>query len=77
DAAFVEARAGLRPVSADGLPLLGPARDAEGLVLATGHGREGIIHAPPTATLIADGVLGGVWDHLPPALRTSRSASAS
>lgn len=73
DAAFAEARSGLRPVSADGLPLLGPAREAEPrLVLATGHGREGIIHAPPTATLLADGVLDGAWAAIPPALRAAR-----
>lgn len=77
DAAFVEARAGLRPVSADGLPLLGPARDdRDTVVLATGHGREGIIHAPPTATLLADGVLDGAWDRIPPALRATRAPSA-
>jgi glycine oxidase len=44
--------AGLRPKSADGLPIVGPSAIA-GLALATGHGREGIIHAPLTGAAVA------------------------
>lgn len=43
---------GLRPVSADGMPYVGRSAIA-GLALATGHGREGIIHAPLTGEAIA------------------------
>jgi glycine oxidase len=68
-ALLVGARSGLRPMSADGLPIMGPV--GGGVVLATGHGREGIIHAPATARLIAAGILGGEWDAIPAAFRPS------
>ena len=44
--------AGLRPVTPDGLPLIGPAPDLEHLWYATGHGRNGILLAAVTAMLI-------------------------
>ncbi len=45
---LVGARAGLRPATPDGRPVIGPgARD--GLVWATGHGRNGVLLAPLTA----------------------------
>jgi glycine oxidase len=47
----------LRPATPDGLPMLGPARP--GLILATGHFRNGILLAPITARLIASLVLTG------------------
>jgi glycine oxidase len=43
---------GLRPVSPDGMPYVG-ASAIPGLAVATGHGREGIIHAPLTGEAIA------------------------
>ncbi len=51
--------AGVRPLSADRMPLIGPVPDLEGLLLATGHGTKGIHLAPITAHLIADYVLRG------------------
>jgi glycine/D-amino acid oxidase-like deaminating enzyme len=54
----VEPRACLRPVSADGTPLLGPLPGRPGLWLATGHGPWGILEAPATGELLADLVLG-------------------
>lgn len=45
--------AGLRPDSADHLPILGPT-DIEGLLVATGHFRSGILLAPVTAKLIRE-----------------------
>ena len=66
-ARFVEARSGLRPRSADGLPFVGPALD--GVVLAGGHGREGIIHAPLCADGVARGVLDGDWGLVPATFR--------
>ncbi|WP_419719788.1 NAD(P)/FAD-dependent oxidoreductase [Micrococcus terreus] len=45
---------GMRPCSADGLPIVGPTRAAEGLSIATGHGQQGIVLAPATGQLIAD-----------------------
>ncbi len=50
----VEARACLRPVSADGTPLLGPVPGRPGLWLATGHGPWGILEGPASGELLAD-----------------------
>jgi glycine oxidase len=50
--------AGLRPVTPDGRPLLGPSARADGLLWAAGHAGMGILLAPLTADLIADMVLG-------------------
>jgi len=58
DARHVETRAGLRPVSADGLPLLGPVPGVEGAYLATGHGATGLQLGPYTGRLVADLVRG-------------------
>lgn len=51
--ALVETSAGLRPGSPDNAPMLGPTT-LPGLVLATGHYRNGILLAPVTADVIAD-----------------------
>ena len=48
-----ECVAGLRPGSRDNRPLLGPAELA-GLVIATGHYRNGILLTPATGDLIAE-----------------------
>lgn len=45
--------AGLRPSSIDGLPILGAMPEAENLLVATGHYRNGILLAPLTARIIA------------------------
>lgn len=50
---------GFRPASPDGLPVIGPAPETEGLIYATGHFRNGILLAPETAELVADLVLDG------------------
>ena len=49
---LVDSMAGLRPGTPDNLPLIGPGA-IEGLVLATGHYRNGILLAPLTADAIA------------------------
>jgi glycine oxidase len=49
----------LRPASADGLPLLGRVPDRPGLVVATGHFRNGILLAPITGQLIAEWIVSG------------------
>ena len=56
DAHPVEHWAGLRPGSRDGLPLLGMTRP--GVVVATGHYRNGILLAPVTAELVVELVEG-------------------
>jgi glycine oxidase len=48
-----ETWAGLRPDSPDHLPILGPA-DIDGLMIATGHFRSGILLTPITARLIRE-----------------------
>jgi len=48
-----ETWAGLRPDSPDHLPILGPT-DLDGLLIATGHFRSGILLTPVTARLIRD-----------------------
>lgn len=53
DFAVTESWAGLRPATADRRPLLGPT-GIDGLLVATGHYRNGILLAPATAAYIAD-----------------------
>jgi glycine oxidase len=48
---------GLRPVSADDAPVLGPS-EVDGLWWATGHSYYGILLAPLTAQLVADALCG-------------------
>ncbi len=48
-----ETWAGLRPDSPDHLPILGPT-DLDGLLIATGHFRSGILLAPITAKLMRE-----------------------
>jgi glycine oxidase len=55
----VDAWAGFRPGSADGLPILGPVPGWEGLSVACGHYRNGILLAPITGQLIARSILDG------------------
>jgi D-amino-acid dehydrogenase len=50
---------GLRPMSVDGLPIVGPLGDVEGLSVATGHGMLGVTLAPVTGEIIARHVLEG------------------
>lgn len=54
---LVEAMAGLRPGTPDNLPLIGPGA-LDGLILACGHYRNGILLAPITADAVA-GLLAG------------------
>lgn len=53
DARVEDTWAGLRPDSADHLPILGPT-DLEGLLMATGHFRSGILLTPVTARLLSE-----------------------
>ena len=61
-ASFVEARAGLRPATADGLPIIGRSSEIDAVFYATGHFRNGILLAPLTAQLAADLILEGTRD---------------
>ena len=46
--------AGLRPGTPDRMPYLGRVPQVPGLILATGHYRNGILLAPVTARIVAD-----------------------
>ncbi len=60
-APVVETWSGLRPGTPDGLPILGPDSDVEGLVYATGHYRNGILLAPLTGERIGALLAGEPW----------------
>ena len=55
----VEAWAGLRPATPDGLPLIGALPGLDDIYIATGHGMLGVTLAPATANLLAPLVLEG------------------
>jgi glycine oxidase len=53
-AKWEKAWAGIRPQTEDGLPYIGKHPKYEGLWIATGHYRNGILLSPITGLLIAD-----------------------
>ena len=61
---IIDTWAGLRPRAADGLPVLGPCGEIDGLFYATGHYRNGILLAPLTAELISEAIVAGVTSPL-------------
>jgi glycine oxidase len=63
---FVAAGAGLRPGTPDNAPVVGPG-EPDGLVWATGHWRNGVLHAPLTGEVVAELLTGGALpDELAP-----------
>ena len=56
---IVDTWSGLRPRSSDGLPVLGPCDEIDGLFFATGHYRNGILLAPLTGELISEAIVAG------------------
>jgi glycine oxidase len=79
NARIEETWAGLRPDSTDHLPILGPT-DIEGLVMATGHFRSGILLTPITARLIREWIteqrVSTDWERFSP-MRFRNGAAAS
>jgi glycine oxidase len=77
NARIEETWAGLRPDSPDHLPILG-LTDLDGLLMATGHFRSGILLTPVTARLICEWItqqrVSVDWDRFSP-LRFSGAAS--
>jgi glycine oxidase len=67
--------AGLRPLTPDGLPIIGPDPDVAGLWYATGHGRNGILLAAITGHLIARMISGEPVVEDLSSVRVSRFAS--
>ena len=82
NARIEETWAGLRPDSQDHLPILGPA-ELEGLIIATGHFRSGILLTPITAQLVREWVtkqsVSLDWERFTPTrfLESNRAASTS
>jgi glycine oxidase len=62
NAKILEDWAGLRPGTPDSLPILG-ATSTPGYFVATGHFRDGILLAPITAQVMAEGVTGTHPEH--------------
>jgi glycine oxidase len=58
DAEVVEKWAGLRPDTPDHLPIIGPT-EMKGLMMASGHYRNGILLAPITAKIVRDWIVSG------------------
>jgi glycine/D-amino acid oxidase-like deaminating enzyme len=48
-----------RPLTVDGIPLIGPVPGAPGAYLATGHASWGILNAPATGRMVAEMILDG------------------
>src|SRR6267154_2522040 len=75
-----ETWAGLRPDSPDHLPILGPT-DIDGLLIATGHFRSGILLTPITARLIREWIteqrVSVDWDRFSPMRFQSSAANAA
>ena len=62
NASLIDARSGLRPASADGLPFVGARSESPRITYATGHFRNGILLAPLTASMVATSILDGRLD---------------
>ena len=58
-AELIEQTACLRPLSEDGVPIMGAVPGIEGAYLATGHGRQGILQSPPSGLVMAELILNG------------------
>jgi glycine oxidase len=72
---FAEASAGLRPGTPDNAPVLGPT-SRPGLVLATGHFRNGVLLTPVTADVIAECLATGRLPELAAPFAVTRFAAA-
>ena len=59
DAEVVAGSACFRPLTVDGVPLIGPVPDVPGAFLATGHASWGILNAPATGRMVSEMILDG------------------
>jgi glycine oxidase len=80
NARIEETWAGLRPDTPDHLPILGPT-DIDGLLIATGHFRSGILLAPVTARLVREWIteqrVSVDWDRFSPLRFQSAATDAA
>jgi len=58
-AKIVARQACYRPITRDGLPLIGPVAGVEGAYIATGHSVWGILNAPATGEVMAELIIDG------------------
>ncbi len=68
--------AGLRPGTADGLPIIGALPGYENAYAATGHYRNGILLGPLTGELVARGIVESDWSGVPAACAARRFAES-
>ena len=72
-----ELRAGLRPHSSTGLPLVGRVPGHRRLFAAAGHAGHGLISSRLTAQGLAAGLLHGNWDQLPERFCPTKAKTAA
>ncbi|HUR99158.1 MAG TPA: glycine oxidase ThiO [Pyrinomonadaceae bacterium] len=68
---------GLRPLAADGLPVIGDLPGYENVFVATAHYRNGILLAPKTAKIISERIAGGGASSFPESFGVGRFSSAA
>ena len=68
---------GVRPVTPDGQPLVGPVPGLAGLWVAAGHGPIGVLAAPATARMLAEHLVGGRPDPAAAPFDPARFATAA
>ena len=73
EAPLLECAVGLRPATPDGAPVLDTI---DGVHVATGHHRNGVLLAPVTADAVAAAVCDGSWPDLMAPFRLDRFTEA-
>ena len=64
DATLLAGQACYRPITSDGVPLIGPVPGIDGAFVATGHSVWGMLNAPGTAEALADVIFDGRARHV-------------
>ncbi|MEE2778131.1 MAG: FAD-dependent oxidoreductase [Acidobacteriota bacterium] len=75
-ASIAEIRVGLRPLSADGLPIVGKVPGLANAWVATGHGPAGLMLGPYSAKVLVDAIATHGEENIPEALQPSRFGPA-
>jgi sarcosine oxidase subunit beta len=75
DIHLIRAYAGLRPITPDGLPIIGRAPELPGFILAAGYGGDGLVLSAVTAEMVAAIFDGGPTPDSLEALSFSRFAA--
>ena len=74
---LTERWAGLRPFTADGLPIIGEIPGYENVTIATAHYRNGILLAPRTAEIMADKIVDDIDSEFLSLFRADRFSSTA